>query len=320
MGSLPANQPLAPGVTLEILGSQGRQIRWRMNRVLTLAGREAGCQLKTPDPDISPYHCSLLHTPLGVWVIDLLSHTGTFLNGQRIRWARLGDGDRLQLGSYCIRPWYDEEGWPATGSVTPTSLPAATSDSVVSSTALPEPGGGQLIASGSRELTQGQDALLLPLMDQMQLMQQQMFDQFQQTMVLMVQMFGTMHREQMGLLREELDKVHRLTREVEELQAELRKKKPGVPAALPVPRSAKSPDPVSTTTTTVAIDTAQPESAVEGGPSAPAVGLAAAVPLLQEGDPTADASIHTWLRQRIDALNAERQGLWQKILDFVKGR
>src|SRR5262249_23694777 len=65
-------------------------------------------------------------------------------------------------------------------------------------------------------------------------MQQQMFDQFQQAMGMLVQMFGTMHREQMEVIREELDRLHDLTRELQELKQELARS-PGPAAAPTVP-------------------------------------------------------------------------------------
>jgi hypothetical protein len=48
-----------------------------------------------------------------------------------------------------------------------------------------------------------------------------MFDQFQQAMAMMVQMFGTMHRDQMAVIREELDRLHDLTEEFHALKNEL---------------------------------------------------------------------------------------------------
>ena len=64
-------------------------------------------------------------------------------------------------------------------------------------------------------------SVLVPLMNQFSLMQQQMFDQFQQAMGMLVQMFGTMHREQMEVIREELDRLHQLSKELQELKDEL---------------------------------------------------------------------------------------------------
>jgi hypothetical protein len=65
------------------------------------------------------------------------------------------------------------------------------------------------------------EAVIVPLVSQFGLMQQQMFDQFQQAMGMLVSMFGTMHRNQMDVIREELDRLHELSREFQELKAEL---------------------------------------------------------------------------------------------------
>ena len=65
--------------------------------------------------------------------------------------------------------------------------------------------------------------MLVPLVNQFGLMQQQMFDQFQQAMAMMVQMFGTMHRDQMEVIRAELDQLRELTEEFHALKNELAK-------------------------------------------------------------------------------------------------
>ena len=65
------------------------------------------------------------------------------------------------------------------------------------------------------------ESMLVPLVNQFGLMQQQMFDQFQQAMAMMVQMFGTMHRDQMEVIRAELDQLRELTEEFHALKNEL---------------------------------------------------------------------------------------------------
>src|SRR5262249_58822807 len=64
-------------------------------------------------------------------------------------------------------------------------------------------------------------SVLVPLVSQFSLMQNQMFDQFQQAMGMLVQMFGTVHREQMDVIRTELDRLHQLTEELQALKVEL---------------------------------------------------------------------------------------------------
>ena len=68
------------------------------------------------------------------------------------------------------------------------------------------------------------ESMLVPLVSQFGLMQQQMFDQFQQAMAMMVQMFGTMHRDQMEVIRAELDQLRELTEEFHALKNELAKR------------------------------------------------------------------------------------------------
>jgi hypothetical protein len=70
-------------------------------------------------------------------------------------------------------------------------------------------------------------SVLVPLVHQFSLMQNQMFDQFQQAMGMLVQMFGTMHREQMDVIHTELDRLHQLTEELQALKVELAKQSGG---------------------------------------------------------------------------------------------
>ena len=73
------------------------------------------------------------------------------------------------------------------------------------------------------------ESLLVPLMNQFGQMQQQMLDQFQQAITMIVQMFGTLHRDQMVTIREELDQLRDLTREFHAIKLEL----PRVPRIRP---------------------------------------------------------------------------------------
>ena len=69
--------------------------------------------------------------------------------------------------------------------------------------------------------------MLAPLVNHFGDIQQQMFDQFQQAMAMMLQMFGTMHREQMEVIRGELDRLHDLTEEVPLAQKRIGQSDPG---------------------------------------------------------------------------------------------
>jgi len=67
------------------------------------------------------------------------------------------------------------------------------------------------------------ESIAVVIANQFSQMQQQMFDQFRQAMMVMFQTFSALHRDQMELVRQELDRVHELTRQLHALQAELAK-------------------------------------------------------------------------------------------------
>ena len=72
-----------------------------MNRLLTLVGRAADCKIHLTADDISPYHCGLVSTPSGLWVVDLSGH-GVVVNGERMRFAPLPQGAELWVGRFLI--------------------------------------------------------------------------------------------------------------------------------------------------------------------------------------------------------------------------
>jgi pSer/pThr/pTyr-binding forkhead associated (FHA) protein len=76
---------------------------WRIHPVLTLIGAAPECKVRLSDPGVSWFHASLVRTPAGMWVVDLLSRTGLLVNQRPIRCARLEDGDLLQIGKFAIR-------------------------------------------------------------------------------------------------------------------------------------------------------------------------------------------------------------------------
>ena len=72
---------------------------------------------------------------------------------------------------------------------------------------------------------------LLSLVQQFSSMQQNMFDQFQQTLVMLVQMMSTMHHEQVSLVQEELRQLRQVTEELQRLQEQARQTRRAILAA-----------------------------------------------------------------------------------------
>ena len=63
-------------------------------------GRREGFDLCIPCRNVSSLHAEILEKEDGLWVYDLNSTNGTFVNGERItKKARIEQGDRLKIGS-----------------------------------------------------------------------------------------------------------------------------------------------------------------------------------------------------------------------------
>lgn len=91
-----------PPVEIEFLTGQADRPRWSVNRVLTLVGSAPDCKIHLGGDDVAPRHCYFLHTPDGLWVVDLTGRSALRLNGQPVRFGRLGQGDELQIGRFVL--------------------------------------------------------------------------------------------------------------------------------------------------------------------------------------------------------------------------
>ena len=85
----------------------GRSSTWAPAGLLTMVGRADKCQFVLADNAISQYHACLVSTPLGLWMIDLATREGTYVNGMRVRWAWLADGDQVRLGPFTLVNRYE---------------------------------------------------------------------------------------------------------------------------------------------------------------------------------------------------------------------
>jgi pSer/pThr/pTyr-binding forkhead associated (FHA) protein len=384
-----------PDVTLEFFQGTTRQITWRMNRVLALVGRSDHCRVRLADASVSRFHCSLLRTPHGVYAIDLLGLTGLWVNGKKVRWACLTDGDQLRVGKFSIhlrhappllpdlRLGAPAVGWPANvapAGLVPMASPTASavglgnlSNLVLEAfnPSVPQPvraeaegaasvgtfGPPAIIGSGP--LSQGEltESVIVPLVNQFALMQQQMFDQFQQTIFMLVQMFSSLHKDQLALIREELDRLDGLTRELHSLEEELRKRsnddKKETPAVQLAPansaaalaaqmqpalaasngnggepmrldkegsQAASRAASASEKGKTEHVEAGQSEQQEAGG-GAGGGSSADGSPDARSGPPrpAKEKDIHVWLYHRIAALQQERQSRWKTIMNFIKG-
>lgn len=76
---------------------EGRVFAPAEGQMLTV-GRAAACDLQLEDDGVSRRHCSIELREGELWVRDLGSANGTFVNEERVETARLEPGDRVRLG------------------------------------------------------------------------------------------------------------------------------------------------------------------------------------------------------------------------------
>jgi pSer/pThr/pTyr-binding forkhead associated (FHA) protein len=263
----PSPSPLA-GLVLPIRTGEEEPL-WRLQSNLALVGRSENCQLTLSDDSVSRYHAVLVHTSSGVWVVDLRAREGVLVNGVKVRWAWLADGDTLRIGRFTFILRYEfppdrisrldvpldagaspsDSEMPVTPA--PVRISAATNHGrgtalaarAINSSSVPVPASASFPRS-SRVLVPALETGWEPAVQyppgQLAIWQQQMqmMESFHNDMILMVQMFVAMHREHLSSVRHELDRVQQLTRELSLLQNKLTPK-PGSAEVLPGPPMTK---------------------------------------------------------------------------------
>jgi pSer/pThr/pTyr-binding forkhead associated (FHA) protein len=115
----PALVDRLPRTLLKFLNGRTATAEWPVNRVMTFVGRDPACKVCLSSGEVADRHCYLLLTPCGIWVVDLLSPGGTRVNGEPVRFARLGTGDELEVGRFRMGFEYPD-GEP---SLTPDEVP-----------------------------------------------------------------------------------------------------------------------------------------------------------------------------------------------------
>jgi len=97
--SAPEDAPAVPTL-IPLEGAPPGAVRLGMR---TRIGRAEDNELMLAAPSVSRHHAIVLATPRGVFVEDLNSVNGVYLNRKRVRQARLVDGDVLALGGVVFR-------------------------------------------------------------------------------------------------------------------------------------------------------------------------------------------------------------------------
>jgi pSer/pThr/pTyr-binding forkhead associated (FHA) protein len=71
-----------------------------LTREWTRIGRSLAADIRFDDPTVSRRHALIVRQPDGVRVLDDRSLNGVFVNGDRVEWRVLSDGDEVVVGRH----------------------------------------------------------------------------------------------------------------------------------------------------------------------------------------------------------------------------
>ncbi len=71
-----------------------------LTREWTRIGRSLAADVRFDDPTVSRRHALVVRQADGVRVLDDRSLNGVFVNGERVEWSALDDGDEILVGRY----------------------------------------------------------------------------------------------------------------------------------------------------------------------------------------------------------------------------
>jgi pSer/pThr/pTyr-binding forkhead associated (FHA) protein len=333
-----------PDVVLEFPDQSGGPVRWRASRVVTFVGRGPGCHVRLPDASVSWYHCALVRTPAGMWVVDLLSRTGLRLRGSRPRYGPLDDGDELGVGRFRIivrlvpggyRTYSGRArrvvlGLPGgvMGGEPDSGHAGAGNASALPQPSLPLPARAEAIETELVELLSAREgpavtgSALALLVEQFGQMQQQMLDQFNQSLLWLMERLGHQQRAQMRLVRDEIDRLRLLSEELTALKEQVRQALPG---AVGLNESALGP----VSGVPARVDNgrrgeggaaAAPVPRLKGLPSQKAASEVSEKPGPGPGGAAPAEDPLVMVSRRIAEIRGEQRTRWQKILDLVRAR
>ncbi len=300
-----------PAPALELSHRALRRSRCVLPEGLALVGSALDCSIRLIDPSVTNYHCSLIRTPKGVWIVDLLGVGGVRVNGQEIGYARLYEGDEVAVGQSVLRLSAGSEAdRPPAPSAAPTpveppvvrntaNVPLMTSVALIPRAHEPE----RVSASDALQVAHATDLvdrIVAPLVQQFGMLQQQMVEEMNQARALMFDTFATLHQEQSAFLNHELEQLRQLSHELQTLRADLERQTRQLTEHVPIRLDAVSPMVPARTNGThnrvVPAPRTTPEATAE----------------------TAD-KIHAVLCDRISLIQQEQQSRWQKIMSLLPG-
>jgi pSer/pThr/pTyr-binding forkhead associated (FHA) protein len=92
-----------------MIADPGQYLAWQdggrvrvapLEREWTRVGRSLAADVRFDDPTVSRRHALIVRQADGVRVLDDRSLNGVFVNGERVEWRVLADGDEIVVGRY----------------------------------------------------------------------------------------------------------------------------------------------------------------------------------------------------------------------------
>jgi pSer/pThr/pTyr-binding forkhead associated (FHA) protein len=80
----------------------GRHVVLAISREWTRIGRSLAADLRFDDATVSRRHALVVSQAEGVRVLDDRSLNGIFVNGRRVEWSPLADGDEVTIGRHTL--------------------------------------------------------------------------------------------------------------------------------------------------------------------------------------------------------------------------
>ncbi len=88
------------GQYLAYRGGDSKVIAYALDREWTRIGRSLAADIRFDDPTVSRRHALIVRQPDGLRVVDDRSLNGVFVNGERVEWSALADGDEIVIGRH----------------------------------------------------------------------------------------------------------------------------------------------------------------------------------------------------------------------------
>jgi predicted RNA-binding Zn-ribbon protein involved in translation (DUF1610 family) len=89
-----------PGQYLAYRTENDDAAAFALQREWTRIGRSLAADIRFDDPTVSRRHALIVRQPDGLRVLDDRSLNGVFVNGERVEWSTLADGDEVVIGRH----------------------------------------------------------------------------------------------------------------------------------------------------------------------------------------------------------------------------